>query len=118
LVHGFKNPKTSSSGEYLEHWLKNAARKHSTPTARASVFAFNEADVLSKGVDELQRTSDKLLEKIRSLKVREVRIPRLSSTDKFRPLSKHFEGKGRESINQRGFYLSPTASVLGLSEMD
>ncbi|KAH9206423.1 hypothetical protein DL95DRAFT_450841, partial [Leptodontidium sp. 2 PMI_412] len=68
LVHGFKSSKLSSSREYLENWLKNATRKHSKPTARASVFAFKEADILSKGVDELQKISDKLLEKIRSLK--------------------------------------------------
>jgi hypothetical protein len=104
LVHGFKSSKLSSSREYLENWLKNATRKHSKPTARASVFAFKEADVLSKGVDELQKISDKLLEKIRSLKVREVHIADLSITDEFRPLPKHLEGKGRGIINQQSSY--------------
>ena len=70
MVHGFKNSKTRSS--QIEQGLKDALRKHAAPAVRASAFAFDEAEVLSKGVDELQRTSDKLLEKIRSLKVRKV----------------------------------------------
>ncbi len=98
--------------------MKNATREHSVPTARASAFAFNEADIRLKGVDELQKTSDKLVEKIRSLKVREVHVANLSNTDILRPLSKHLEGKGRESINQRGFYSLPIVSVPGLSETD
>lgn len=73
MVHGFKNSKTSSS--QIEQGLKNALRKHGAPAVRASAFAFDQAEVLSKGVDALQWTSDKLLEKIRSLKVREVNIP-------------------------------------------
>jgi hypothetical protein len=49
--------------------LKYATREHFSDTARASAFAFDAIDILSKGFDELEIASDKLLGKIRSLRV-------------------------------------------------
>ncbi|KAL5319124.1 hypothetical protein ACEPPN_012173 [Leptodophora sp. 'Broadleaf-Isolate-01'] len=69
LVHGFKSSRTSDTREYLESCLKYATTEHFRTTARASAFAFDTLEVLSKGIDELEIASDKLIGKIKSLRV-------------------------------------------------
>jgi hypothetical protein len=63
LIHGLKS--SSNSCEYLEQWLKYTTRVHFKTPARASVFAFDAIDVLSKGVDELEINPDNIFRKIR-----------------------------------------------------
>jgi hypothetical protein len=68
-VHGFKDSRASVLREYLEKGLKNATREQCRDNARASAFAFDEIDILVEGFDEVEHASDKLLAKVRSLKV-------------------------------------------------